>query len=301
MRRATLLALAVLPSLAAAQTITFSQDPDNDTVRGKWISKDECDSAAAVEVILTWTFSATVPTGATYQAWAANQEHTGTACSTASSGTLVVGSVGNEELASIGTQTKTYLASGFLAPFAATVDCTTANFPIYVCIQGKDSGGTAFGLAKGTITLSTTRPGTPTGLGAGIGDGALLLSWTEPAGSPAAYDYRIEAVPADPSLPTVQKSGIRVTDYRLDGLANDVAYTVGVWAVSEAGNESASPVQTTETPRPVDDFWDAYRNGPCDAAAPCPGREQGGCGAGGTGPLALLGLAALLAALRRRA
>lgn len=309
MRRATTLAVLLLPCLAAAQqaagSITFTEGT-SDTVRGRFISAAECAAAGATDVAIAWTFAFTsgtsLPANAQYTIYVANQAHDATACKTTSNTNtgLVVASVDNAAATSA-TQSKTLRVSVLLAPFT-NVTCSTANFPIYVCVQGS-GGSSAFGYAKETITLDTTRPGAPIGLGAGVGDGALVISWTEPTGTPVAYDYRLEVTAQNSTLdPTVhQASGIRAERYEMGGLTNDADYDVNVWSVSEAGNESASPAAVVGTPRPVDDFWDYYGRGSCDSSAPCPGREQGGCGAGGTGPLALLGLAALLAVFRRRA
>ena len=62
-------------------------------------------------------------------------------------------------------------------------------------------------------------------------------------------------------------------------------------AYSNADNVSEPSFVTTGMPELANDFWNAYR-----AAG---GQEQGGCGYGVAGPIALLALAGLLF-LRRR-
>jgi uncharacterized protein (TIGR03382 family) len=166
---------------------------------------------------------------------------------------------------------------------------TTANASIYVCVQARSSGNVV-GIARGRITLSTARPGKPTDVSAtAADDGALEISWKSPTGDPPALDFDVVAIGP---VNTHTATEVRGERFVMTGLENFVAYTINVYAVSEAGNVSDKSDDVTGTPAAVLDWWEWYRlNG---------GLDSGGCGAGGAGPLALLGVAALLAALRRR-
>ena len=94
---------------------------------------------------------------------------------------------------------------------------------------------------------------------------------------------------AGPSAPRA----VTATDgYRLTGLVNTVIYPVQVLAYSNADNVSDPSFVTTGMPELANDFWRAYQ-----AAG---GQEQGGCGYGVAGPIALLAAAAGLALRRRR-
>jgi len=158
--------------------------------------------------------------------------------------------------------------------------------------------------ASTTINLDTRVPAKPTGVALASGDGALSVSWTAPSGTPAATTYRLKAVscssydPTNPGgavctgTPTVKETGDASTSYRFTGLANGTYYAVSVIALSAVGNPSDASTAAYERPQPVDDFWRHYKNQG--------GREEGGCGSGGAGLLALLLLAPLAPRLRRR-
>ncbi len=123
------------------------------------------------------------------------------------------------------------------------------------------------------------------------------FSWTAPAGSPAAYDYRIVATaqtPADDPGSPHQATDIRALSYVMGGLVVGVTYDIAVYGRTQAGNEGPAGT-TTGKSVVVADFWDVYHDPPYG------GRDSGGCSAGAAGPVALLGVAALLARLRRRA
>ena len=321
MRRATLLAVFLFPGLAAAQTtapgpLTFAQEP-TDAVRAPFISIFECNAANGADIFLAWTVTlanghTAFPSGGRYTVYASTAAHPTDAnqgCTRTPPDTNVKVGIVGATFNGTGATMSNQLFEAALFPSAIQAACTEGQeVTIYVCVEGTVGapGTTVFGTATGTLTLSTTRPLSPSGLTVKVGDGALILSWTAPASTstPAAYDYRVVATAVDPNQDGTihEATGVRDTsDYRLGGLANGVPYTVEVFSVSEAGNESLAPASAPGTPAPVDDFWDLYARGPCDPTAPCPGREEGGCGTGGTGALALLAAAALLAVLRRRA
>jgi len=312
MKRALLLLAALAaPALAHAQasgTMTFTEGT-NDMVRGRYITAAECTTATDVQLAWTIALNSDVKelpaAGATYQVYASNEEVTDTTCHTSTPGgtsTIVAGPVGDPLPASTLTVTETYSTNSF--PSRISLSCSTATDTfIYVCVQARNSSGSAIGVAKGSLILSITPPGPPTGVGAGADEQALRISWAEPS---KGYDYRVTAIsvldPAvdlttrDPRDATLHQAttAAHATSYRMTGLVNDVTYLVKVYARSEAGNESGpSAEDVLGTPVPVNDFWEQYV---ADG-----GREQGGCAAGAAGPLALLGVAALLAALRRRA
>jgi hypothetical protein len=316
MRRALLLAALAAPAVATAQTmtqgvITFTEGT-TDLVHGPWISLAECTAAKAnasdpaAAVNLSWitrltNTPPTFPAGATYQVYASTAAITGDACPTTNSTTpeYKAGSVG-DRLTALGQTVNLQsvkIANIFTAIQLADCAAVSGDTSIYVCVQAFQSNGTndvPIGIATGTMKLSITAPSAPTSVTAiPADDGALQIRWAAPAGSPSAYDYRLALSATDPrDMTTHTKTDVRALSYTMTGLVNDVTYTIDVYARSEAGNES-TPGTGTGTPVPVADFWDVY--------SAYGGREQGGCGTGAAGPVALLGVAALLAALRRRA
>lgn len=304
MRRAFLLAALAAPVLATAQQtptdgqILFSQgDQATDYLRGKWISKSECESSTAT-VNLSWDTKLVgtgFPADTRYQVYASNKEvpaETNT-CYTEdnTSQSITAGPVGTElsgrrEVVNF----EQFEIAGILDAARPPNRCeTTASIPIYVCVQAR-SGGTVVGIARGLITLSTVRPGKPTEVQAmAADDGALEISWKSPTGDPPALDFNVVAIGP---VNTHTATEVRGERFVMSGLENFVTYTINVYAVSEAGNVSDKSDDVTGTPTAVLDWWEWYQlNG---------GVDDGGCGAGGAGPLAVVGVAALLAALRRR-
>jgi hypothetical protein len=309
MRRAlVVVALLAAPALAATPlpppgAIAFT-DGSVDASRAAWINLYECEGGTATRVYLSWTTQlaagSSFPAGAVYQVYASNRESTGSTCITTTdvaSGTIA-GGVG----ATLTGQAQTVLSQPFtLIDFVAVagLGCAVAvDTPIFVCVQAYAPDASAIGFAKGTLTLSTSAPAPPTDVTATpAGDGALSVSWSAPAGDPPAYEYLVVAS-SDPGLdPNVHAlitgAAGAVVGCTLTGLVNGAPYVVVVTARSQAGNEGAPSVQATGTP---------IASAPTGPRLPRPqGTGQGGCGAGGAGPLALLGVAALLARPRRRA
>ncbi len=304
MRRALLLAAVAAPALAVAQTIPAGMvqfvEPGttNDVLHGQWINAAECASQATTNVVMQWTASAQMPAGGSYQIYAANQDaQSGIECpktSNSSSG-LIANPIGIPIIGALQTVANhVEMVDAFLAAVVQTSCSNTVDVPIYVCVQLRDSTGTSVGFAKGTLTLSVTRPAPPTVLSVTpAGDAALQVSWTPPSGDPPAYDFVVVATaePPDPRDPAAHHA---VTDpfalsYRVSGLVNDVPYAIQVLARSQAGNESAPSPAIVATPVAP------------GTAIPRPPGSGGGCAAGAASPVALLAVAALLARLRRRA
>ncbi len=174
-------------------------------------------------------------------------------------------------------------------------DATNEGQSFWICAHWVDSNGTRNGFASGKFTVQVKVPAVPTIQGIEEGDQALRVTWSQPTGDAAADRYRITAATTDPRDTAPQPhvaSDVRATELRMTGLVNGATYTVNVTAISIAGNESGASADAFGTPVHVLNFWDAYRN--------AGGREEGGCGAGGAGPFALLGLAGVLAVTRRR-
>ncbi len=304
MRRVLLLAVLVAPGLAVAQTsgqIIFTQGT-NDIIRGEWISLTECQDATAT-VKLSWNtqlvgtpLPTSFPAGATYKIYASNKETTTTTCITDNAGTdTFARQIGTELTGQGQTVIDHSVKIADLLAARGTTTCTvTGDTPVFVCVQARDTAGTIVGVAKNDITLQITPPGKPTNVGAiPADDGALEISWDAPTGDPVAYDYRVTATSTvDTALH--EKTDVGAESYTMTGLTNGVEYTINVFARSRAGNESVESDDLLATPVPVSDFWDVYTGLEGH-------REQGGCGTGSAGPVALLGVAGLLAALRRRA
>jgi hypothetical protein len=313
MRRAFLLALAALaaPAAAPAQTtalppITFTEG-SNDITHGKWISLAECLASKANpppidgtdQVKLSWVLS-TFPAGGDYKLFASTGDIAGPKCPTAggTNPNFEAGQV-TSSLGNLGTSV-TLQPVKFADIFAAVkVDCTAQNgdLVINICAQAYNSSGAEAGIATGKLTLSTSAPGAPPFANASpADDGALQIDWGRPNSSPPAADYVITATGRTIDT-TPHSAGDLVTlSYVMKGLVNGVTYDISVVARSAAGNPG--PAATTfATVVPVSNFWDVYHDAPPDGFG---GREKGGCSAGAAGPVALLGVAALLAAIRRR-
>ena len=183
--------------------------------------------------------------------------------------------------------------SGSQAATLASADCTQDGDIIYICAHlYDDATSSKKGYASGKFIVQVAKPAAPTGVTAGAGDTRLYVSWTASGGS-VAVDHYIAAATPTAGGATVLSSAATGEDATIEGLVNGTPYSVVVYAYSVGGNQSLASTPAVEgTPQPVDDFWERYRATPG-------AREDGGCGAGGTGPLALLSVA-LLALLRRR-
>lgn len=308
MRRALLLAALAAPVLAVAQQtpkdgeILFSQaDDDTDFVRGRFISKVECETAGS-KVKASWNTALTgaFPGNATYQVFASNVPVPAerTSCYEADQTDVKAGSVGTGISATTEVMNFQVLdVAAILAAVEIAGGCSpSGDTSIYVCIQLK-ANNTVVGMARGTLVLSVTAPPAPTGVFARpADDGALEITWKGPptTATPRAYDYKVVAASTDARDPNTHTAH-EVTGERfvMRGLVNEVPYTINVYSVSEAGNESEKSDDYVASPSSVYDLWEIYRQ--------VGGVDDGGCASGPAGPLALLGIAALLALLRRRA
>lgn len=291
MRRTLLLLAFLAPAAALGQTDgTVVTVPATDAT----LNIAECESATGT-VRLGWKVQVetSFTTGGVYRVYATTTQPQTSAPRYCAD---TAGEVGTEFAAASATQEEDRV-TGLFAP-AAGLDCaaTTTARTIYVCVHWFDGGGARGAWAVGSLALDTRRPPAPTGLGSSPGNEALTIRWTAPTGgNVAAAEYRVELSPSDGSG-TVRRLTGTATSVRVDGLQNGTQYDVRVFSISAAGNDSATSADLvgtapddSRTPQPVDDFWDVYD-----------GAEQGGCATGAAGPLALLGLAGLLAVLRRR-
>lgn len=305
MRRILLaLAVAALPTLAAAQTIGVVRDEDGQN----FINRKMCEGSAGLE--LFWTVDPLGNNGfnasGNYRVFASNQRRTPASgdedqriCfrpgDTGQTGLLAVEVT--EFDARVATQTDT-IAAADMQKLAAGVGLScgsTASTPVYVCVLWFDANNVLRGFSNGEFTFTAATPPAPTNVRARPGERALNVSWSrDTSTSVDAADFRVEAVTSDvrDSTPNVpHRVTVSATSARVEGLVNDVPYQVTVIGISEAGNESGPSAAVVGTPRPTADFWEWYE----DADGP----EQGGCASGAAGALALVGAAAL-ARLRRR-
>lgn len=183
---------------------------------------------------------------------------------------------------------------------AAGKTCATAaDQVIVICVQALAADASKLGTARGKLVLSTTPPGAPEIVDVGSGDAALNVSWKAPTGSPLAESFVVEATFVSTMTaatdPVLVHSSARLTatsSYRLTDLVNTVNYSVRVFAFSTADNRSTASPAMPGRPEFANNFWGKYKEEG--------GQEQGGCGAGAAGPIALLVAAAALALARRR-
>jgi MYXO-CTERM domain-containing protein len=186
-------------------------------------------------------------------------------------------------------------ATSLIAAAVGQASCTTGT-DVFLCMEAK-RGTTRVGLAKAQLFLDVSKPSTPVLTSVSPGERALNVDW-DPPSTGFLDSYAVVTRTSDPLDPEwagtdVVRTSPRATatDLRVEGLTNGVVYTVHVLAFNDADNPSDPSNSTTSSPVSVTDFWEGYQ-----AAG---GREEGGCGTGGAGVLALLGVGALLA-LRRR-
>jgi hypothetical protein len=314
MRRVALLALLAFPLAGAAQSppvpptpvagqVTFANE--RLTAIDGFINAAEC---RAGTITLKWAVlydtgkSAANLVGGSYQLYANNQPdaalNTGPCPTQDGDKTLTGMKAGpvSGRLTSDLTDPSQNLVfdTALIASVTGYGGCFTSDVVVQVCAQARDSSVNPIGTARGRLTISTTAPGAPTNVGATPGNNALNVSWTEPTGSPVAESYEIDATP----LGTADPNGVRrsprltATSYRLGGLVTGETYSVVVRAYSTADNAGPDSTPLLASPETVLDFWGAYK----DAG----GRDDGGCGSGLAGPLALAGLAFALALARRR-
>ncbi len=292
LRRIALLVALIVPVAGLAQT--SGQVLISPTTFGS----ADCTSTAKY-VTLAWNSSVTVASGDTFRVYITTDSN----CSTSAAptgGTYLTGAPIDAT-----TQPQTYVGTLTRQDFIADAGITncTVNDVIYVCVQHWASGGTsAKSTVTGSATLEVEPPPFPVLVSVAPGDSALFVSWADGTKNPdgttntiAAVSYNVTAVASSPlnSADTHTKNFTSKANNRIDGLTNGVTYSVTVTSLSAGGNESvASSPPVLGTPQPVNGFWEQYtKDG---------GPEQGGCGGGPAGVVALLGVALALRGLRRR-
>ncbi len=175
------------------------------------------------------------------------------------------------------------------------VNCNPAASYAYVCLF--TTGTTTSPAATLNIPLDYAAPPAPVIRSVTPGDSALEVSWDDGTGSAeagasgAAASYRVYWGGQGEAL-TRSERVTQSRSFRIGGLVNSVAYDVQVSALTSGGNEGPRSALASGTPTFVYDFWRLYKQ---DG-----GEEQGGCGAGPGGLLALLGLLPLALRPRRR-
>jgi hypothetical protein len=98
-----------------------------------------------------------------------------------------------------------------------------------------------------SITIGTTAPGAPTGLGIVAGNGSLALSWTAPAnnGGSAITSYTVTCTPTtgpvvtDTVTGTPPATSVTLTT-AVNGIVNGVSYSCSVTATNAVGTSVAS-------------------------------------------------------------
>jgi uncharacterized protein (TIGR03382 family) len=302
MRRALVLAALVAPALAVAQSVpappggVVEIDNFNSAAvpQASYVNEAQC---AGGLMNLEWNILAA--TGGTYRLFASNTEPgEGGFCpeenDSAASPQVFAGSILPAGSVVVEGQAQGETVSGATVATAAQRACSAAGEGqvIWICAHWYNANGARSGAASGRFLVQVAAPAPPTGVSAGSGDTRLHVRWDASTGGAVTADrYVAEATPVAGG-PAIRSESVAAQSVTLSGLVNDQEYSVVVFALSVGRNESEPSAAVTGTPRPVDDFFEVYRRTPG-------AREEGGCGAGGTGPLALVAVG-LLALLRRR-
>lgn len=301
MRRALVLAALAAPALAAAQVTAPANavielgnfNPAITQEFTSYINEAQC---AGGNMDLQWNIP--LAQGGTYQIIGSSVAPDASGCPTIEQPnasppvfTAALGSVTVQGPL----QGKNDLTGSAVFDAANPVDrtCSTAaeGSVVFVCVHWVNNDVVS-GVATGRFLVQRAAPEPPTDVSVGSGDGKLTVRWTaSAAGTVVADRYVARATPVGGG-DTFSSGLTNATSAEISGLQNGTEYEVQVFALSVGRNESAGTAPVLGTPQPTDDFWDVYRNTPG-------AREQGGCGTGGTGALALLGVS-LAALLRRR-
>lgn len=273
-------ALALLPSLALAQTSTVTVDPIA-------VNRTEC--AGTGSVILRWT--STFSPGDTFRLVADSS------CPSSAPAQNGAKTLGDDVAATGSPQSQSVSVASIRA--AVTANCASVDdTTVKVCVYRIAGGGTgASTLVNGAdFTFQTAVPPAPVGVTARPANAAIEVSFSP--GTPAdpykatTSEYAVE-FGTQLLGPFTRLNKTSTSPVRISGLTNGIIYYARVVAFSSAGNESpASDPPVSATPDEFFDFWSRYKT--------AGGREDGGCGAGGAGALAPL-LLALAVFLRRRA
>ncbi|MBR57231.1 MAG: hypothetical protein CMH54_04150 [Myxococcales bacterium] len=171
---------------------------------------------------------------------------------------------------------------------------------VYFLIQQGDDGG-SLQSQEIPFDYDYDAPAAPTSPVAEAGEGNVTVSWTDDDNSTEAdIRYKVYYSTADfdegDKESVFETDTVATLDIQVADLDNDTEYTFRVVAIDSVDNESDLSEAVTETPVPVDDFFEHYKGQG--------GREEGGfCAIGWTGratPLfLLLGLALCMGALLR--
>jgi hypothetical protein len=262
-----------VPSLALAQD-TVSET--SDSLDDERINIAECDATIRSSFVFNWTFS-TSPATTSVELRISDTANCPVDTESGTETTVVLQTISGPT----GTSTSRS-ASDLVRQLAFACDAGTSR-SLHVCAVG--TNGTTPTTQSAIVPVDTALPTKPTVLSLAVGEGALDVRWQLESN---AVRYRVEAT--EQGTTNVSRSPEVTGDSRrISGLRNGVPYEVRVVGISEAGNESTPSEPLVGTPQLVNDFWEGYRS--------AGGSEQGGCGTGGAGALALLGLVPL--ALRR--
>jgi MYXO-CTERM domain-containing protein len=305
MRRLLLAAAASVPIavVAAISTAPTGKVVDLDnynaraTVPTSYINKAQCDGTAQLNLQWSAIRTGTLTGSAAYRLYASsaapytsgeNLNFCPEANVTGSGTTdIFAGQLGSQVSWTADIQGARF--SGQDAAALAHVDCTRDGGVVYVCSHLYD--GTRKGYASGRFEVQVTAPAAPTLERVGpASETSLVVRWAEPSGLQVDH-YAVVATAGTEQ----HRSGDVIapaTSTTISGLSLGVTYSVVVYAYSLGGNPSPASNALTGETSPVLDFWEVYQ----DAG----GRDEGGCASGSAGPLALLGVAALLRLRRRK-
>ncbi|MFP2933284.1 MXAN_2561 family MXYO-CTERM-anchored protein [Pyxidicoccus sp. 3LG] len=276
--RLTLVGLLLFASTALGQTVTFSGTnvQDNEIV----VSKAQCTLERAISFTRAGALCEKI------SIWISNADCSG------DPGTddLLLREFSTTDTVTQGTET--FTAAEVLERASKTCETQTENQTFKICAttrrQRTDvSGGceaTASSVGTPTINfiLDPKAPNAPAAPTASGLDEALLVTVTAPSDS-ARILVEVRQLEGDPDGGTpgagaVVSSKEQTTDnleFRMEGLENDVEYSVQAFAIDKAGNQSEGSPTTTGTPVGSYGFYEEYLN---DG-----GSETGGCGAAGGG------------------
>jgi MYXO-CTERM domain-containing protein len=310
MRRALVLAALAAPALALAQVPApvgrvVEIDNFNAVAGTNYVNVAQCAGTAPLR--LEWNLGGvTLGQNETYTIFASNTAPatTGTdanACAqqdddVADGTDVFAGQVGEGVPATLAVQRSD--VNGGEAVEEAGFSCETSDSRLlYVCVHRIDAGGVRQGAAWGQFMIQLSAPNPPSITAVGpAGEDRLFVSWSRDNEGLVPDHYRARATRLSESGETVGEpitsSRVTANEVTISGLENGVRYRVEVIAFSVGGNPSEPSEPREASPAPINDFWETY--------GLAGGREQGGCGTGGTGPLALVAVG-LLALLRRRA
>jgi len=136
------------------------------------------------------------------------------------------------------------------------------------------------------LPVVTTSVGAPTGVNAQPGNQNLLIHWSAPSNATLVAAYQVLCLPrpstaqtagyescglpsgdvttidpADQTQLCSAKLSASTTSFRLTGLTNGTAYTVGIIAIDPSGGISPVSALATAAPQPTEGFWERYKDG----------------------------------------